>query len=67
MRDQGYDPFNLPDYSTTGLFLTEGVLHGLSSIHRTGALLIEFVNNTGSAIVNLGTSNVKGSQINTFT
>ncbi|CAL8109661.1 unnamed protein product [Orchesella dallaii] len=60
MREKGLDPFILPNYTWTKFDLDQGELIGLSSIHRTGPLMVEFEENIVKLTVNVGAENLKG-------
>jgi hypothetical protein len=66
MRDKGLDPFPIPEYempSWSKVELVEGVMEGLSSIHRTGPLLIQFEENIVRITLHLGAENLKGDKL----
>jgi len=63
IRERGMDPFPLPDYkaeSYTTFELTNGVLYGLSTIHRTGQIQIAFEKSAVHVTLHLGAENLKG-------
>ncbi|ODN01552.1 hypothetical protein Ocin01_05122 [Orchesella cincta] len=60
MREKELDPFFLPNYTWTKFDLDQGELIGLSSIHRTGPIAVEFEENIVKITVNVGAENLKG-------
>lgn len=60
MRQKGFDPFSLPNYTWTKFDFDQGELSGLSSIHRTGPIAVEFEENIIRLIINVGAENLKG-------
>lgn len=65
MKERGLDPLPLPDYKadswSSSFHLSKGELQGLSTLHRTGSILIGFEKNTIHVTLHLGAENLKGS------
>lgn len=66
MRDQGFDPFPLPNYTWTKFDFDQGELVGLSSLHRTGPVAVEFEENIVRITINVGAENLKGNSSHKF-
>jgi hypothetical protein len=65
MREKQLDPFIIPEHHLSswsyGNFqLTEGILQGLATIHRTGALIITFEENIVKISLHMGAKNLRG-------
>lgn len=57
------DPLTLPDYiaeSWASFKLDGGILHGLSTVHRTGAIIVGIEKNVIHITVHVGAENLKG-------
>lgn len=65
VRDEGYDPYKIPDYNhTAGLFtiyLRHIWLTGLASFHRVGNVSVVMEKNVVHVGMNIGTQRLKGS------
>ncbi|OXA52407.1 hypothetical protein Fcan01_12409 [Folsomia candida] len=67
IKERNLDPVPLADYSTqsskwSNFELYNGYLYGLSSIRRTGPMLLGFESNTIHMTVHLGVNNLRGSK-----
>jgi len=65
LRDGGYDPFPLPDVERSNsmgvqITLSEGVLTGLGTVHRTGEISVGMQDYAAKATLALGTQRVTG-------
>lgn len=64
IRERRLDPISLPNYKVTENWshfeLTDGLLYGLSTIHRTGSIILGFEQNSVQVTIHLGAENLKG-------
>lgn len=64
IRQRKFDPYAVPDYNNTvgifDVFMRNTKLYGLSSVHRSGDVLVEFRNNTVYGFFEGGTQQIRG-------